>query len=145
MYKKMKYLSEDAKKIREEVFVREQGFENEFDEIDDFATHLVFYEGEEPIAVCRYYKSENPKEYWVGRLAILKQYRGRQIGRYMLEVMEENIKEEGGAKISLSAQVRVQDFYGKMGYLPQGEAYLDEHCQHVHMEKKLYSSQYQKK
>lgn len=137
MYKKTEYLSEDAKKIREEVFVREQGFEKEFDEIDDYATHLVFYEGEAPFAVCRYYESEYPKEYWVGRLAILKEYRGRQFGRHMLEVLEENIKEEGGTKISLSAQVRVQGFYGNMGYLPQGEPYLDEYCQHVHMEKKL--------
>lgn len=137
MYKKTNYLSEDAKKIREEVFVHEQGFENEFDEIDEYATHIVFYEGAEAIAVCRYYTAENPGEYWVGRLAVVKKFRGKQIGSYMLEVLEENIRKEGGTRICLSAQVRAKEFYEKMGYLAQGEPYLDEYCQHVHMVKVL--------
>ena len=34
----------DAKIVRQRVFVEEQGFENEFDEIDDFAYHLVVYQ-----------------------------------------------------------------------------------------------------
>ena len=34
-------LPQEARRIREEVFVREQGFENEFDETDQRAFHLV--------------------------------------------------------------------------------------------------------
>lgn len=33
------YLSDDAKFIRQEVFMKEQGFQNEFDETDDGAMH----------------------------------------------------------------------------------------------------------
>ena len=37
----------EAKAIREEVFVKEQGFVHEFDDTDQIATHLVlFYQGE---------------------------------------------------------------------------------------------------
>ena len=35
------YLPLEAKNIRETVFVNEQGFNYEFDDIDDIATHLV--------------------------------------------------------------------------------------------------------
>ena len=37
-------LSQDARIIRQEVFVEEQGFHHEFDEIDSRAWHLVLYE-----------------------------------------------------------------------------------------------------
>ncbi len=137
MYKKLNYLSPDAKNIREEVFVSEQGFQNEFDEIDNYATHLVFYEKNTPVAVCRYYKDREENTYIVGRIAVLKTYRGNHFGQYILEVLEKNILSEGGEKISLSAQVRVQSFYEKSGYVAKGDIYRDEHCPHIRMEKIL--------
>lgn len=137
MYKKYNYLCADARKIREDVFIKEQGFYNEFDEIDNYATHLVFYEDEYPMAVCRYYKGEREKEYMIGRVAIEKSYRGKKFGKWILEAAEENIRQEGGEIISLSAQIRVQLFYEKMGYVAFGEPYLDEFCLHIHMEKRI--------
>lgn len=137
MYKKLNYLSPDAKKIREEVFVSEQGFQNEFDEIDNYATHLVFYEENTPVAACRYYKDTEENTYIVGRIAVLKAYRGNHFGQHILEVLEKNILSEGGKIISLSAQVRVQSFYKKAGYVAKGDIYMDEHCPHNCMEKIL--------
>ena len=43
------HIPEAARKIREEVFVREQGFEYEFDDIDNRAVHLVMYEAGNPV------------------------------------------------------------------------------------------------
>ena len=40
-YKFFDYLPQEAKDIRTEVFVNEQKFENEFDDIDDIAYHLI--------------------------------------------------------------------------------------------------------
>lgn len=137
MYIKKDYLCDDARLIREEVFIQEQGFHNEFDEIDDLATHIVFYEANIPIATCRYYKGENSNEYIVGRIAIRKIYRGKHIGYVMMKVLEECIFFEGGNLITLSAQIQAQQFYEKNGYTAIGEPYLDEHCQHIHMEKSL--------
>ena len=37
------YLQEDAMNIRRNVFMSEQGYKNEFDEIDDRALHIVIY------------------------------------------------------------------------------------------------------
>ena len=46
--------SPDAKAIRQSVFVEEQGFEYEFDDIDETALHLVLYdENDNPCATGR--------------------------------------------------------------------------------------------
>lgn len=137
MYKKFNTLNENARRIRERVFMEEQGFANEFDEIDESAVHLVFYEDGIPTATCRYFKGEEELEYVVGRIAVLPEYRKNHMGSRMMSFLEENIKAEGGKKISLSAQCRVVPFYEKNGYQVIGEPYLDEHCEHVHMEKEL--------
>ena len=110
---------------------------NEFDEIDSIATHLVFYEGENPVSTCRYYKGDKVNDFIIGRVAILPEYRKNHLGSKMLHALEENIKLEGGKKISLSAQCRVVRFYKKNGYKVIGEPYLDEYCEHVHMEKEI--------
>lgn len=44
---------EDAAAVRKQVFVVEQGFEEEFDEIDSLAWHVVLYDGDKPIATGR--------------------------------------------------------------------------------------------
>lgn len=41
-------LPQDAKDIRIEVFMKEQGFENEFDEIDTISHHIVAFDEENP-------------------------------------------------------------------------------------------------
>lgn len=137
MLKKSNILTDDAKMIRQEVFVEEQGFFAEFDEIDSRATHLVLYENDVPAAVCRYYKGEKPGEYVIGRLAIRKCFRGKQLGKYMVEAAEQEIKKEGAECIKLSAQVRVQRFYEKCGFKAVGERYFDEQCPHICMVKQL--------
>ncbi|MBS7008764.1 GNAT family N-acetyltransferase [Anaerostipes sp.] len=136
-YLKKQNLFDDAKNIREEVFVKEQGFVNEIDDTDKKAVHIVCYDQERPIAVGRYFQGEEKGVYNIGRVAIIKEYRGRQIGRYIMEVMEQNIRKESGRTIYLSAQARVQDFYKKLGYTQRGEAFMEEHCLHIPMKKDL--------
>ncbi|BCN30924.1 GNAT family N-acetyltransferase [Anaeromicropila herbilytica] len=135
--KKFNYLPEDARLIRNEVFVKEQGFKDEFDEIDDIATHIVIYDKESPISTCRFYFHIKKESYVIGRIAVIKEYRGNNIGAGMLTFVEESIKIKGGKSVMLSAQVRVATFYEKQGYQMQGEEYLDEDCPHIWMEKKL--------
>lgn len=63
-------LCEDAKQIRTEVFVAEQGFETEFDDTDSKARHIVGYDGEKPVAVCRYFYDEEHKSYMLSLIHI---------------------------------------------------------------------------
>jgi len=138
-YKKFDFLCREAWEIREEVFVKEQGFQKELDEIDRRAVHLVFYDDCEeahPAAVCRYY-TEEPGVYHIGRIAVVKSCRGKHMGSFVLKTAEELIAAEGGCKVVLSAQTRARGFYEKNGYAAVGEGYDDEGCRHIRMEKTL--------
>ena len=127
----------EAKEIREEVFMKEQGFVNEFDDIDSIATHLVlFWEGQ-PAGVCRFFPTKEPGVWDFGRLAVRKAYRDKHLGSLLVQEAERQIRDQGGAKLALMAQIRVQKFYEKNGYTPFGEPCDDEGCPHIWMEKLL--------
>lgn len=126
----------DAVFIRTEVFVKEQGFKDEFDEIDETAVHIVIYDNDKPVATARAY-TENGAEYHAGRVAVMKEYRKNGIGRILMDCVENEIKKRGGKEIVISAQLRAFDFYKKLGYKPYGQEYLDEYCPHISMKKIL--------
>lgn len=128
-------LSEDEKMIRETVFIEEQKFKIEFDDTDDIATHIVMYLDNHPVGCCRLYKQEN--EYHIGRIAVLKPYRGKGYGEKILLEAEKVAKKMGADCINLSAQVRASGFYEKLGYKKHGEIYFDEYCEHIAMKKDI--------
>lgn len=129
-------LTPDARCIRTLVFVEEQGFTQEFDEIDDRAFHLVAYENHSPIAVCRVYQDTN-SEFHIGRLAVLPRYRGRNIGHTLLTAAEDLIRQEQGARSWLNAQVRAQDFYTRAGYQSTSQFSTEDEVLHCLMYKTL--------
>ena len=134
-YKKLIGLNDDIIKIRTAVFIDEQGFKNEFDETDKTCTHIVLYADKVPVAICRYFKEG--KNCRIGRVAIIKEYRGQGLGNKIMQIAENEIKNEGGRITEVSAQVRVSEFYKKLGYSAVGDIYLDEICEHIRMVKKL--------
>ena len=131
------YLPDEAKEIRCEVFCKEQGFLDEFDETDEVAAHLVAFNSGTPIATCRVFKDEKDT-HTVGRVAVVKAWRGKNIGADILAEAENYIRNNGGKEISVSAQKRVEEFYKKQGYTPLGSIYFDEDCPHIKMIKKLF-------
>lgn len=132
-----KTLCDDALKIRVNVFVEEQGFNDEFDSIDETAFHLVGYIDGVPVATTRFFYENDPKVWHIGRVAVLKEYRKKGLGKMMMERAEKEIKALGGKICELSAQVRASEFYSLCGYRAEGEEYLDEYCPHIKMVKKL--------
>ena len=73
-------LPEDSKSIREEVFVVEQGFTEEFDTVDNRAIHFVAYDDlGSQMGTCRIFTEESDKIYYLGRLAVLKKFRKMNI------------------------------------------------------------------
>lgn len=126
-------LPQEAKDIRIEVFMKEQGFENEFDEIDNLCHHIVAFDEGKPIGTCRFFKENN--HYTIGRVAVLKEYRNKHIGHLLLESVEKEIKRISGDVIVVHAQVRVSSFYEKQGYIQFGQIDDDEGVPHVWMKK----------
>ncbi len=132
------FLCDAARKIREAVFVVEQNFQMEFDEVDEVSHHLVMYTDQgEAIATCRIFKDASPETYILGRLAVLKAYRGLGIGSSLLAEAEILVRKLGGKLISLHSQCRAQAFYAQAGYLAYGEIEYDEGCPHIWMKKHL--------
>lgn len=130
-------LPKEAEQIRKEVFIKEQEFKNEFDEIDNTANHIVMFDGDEAVATCRFFWKDEEQCYYIGRVAVIRQCRGKGFGGEILRYAEKCIKKLGGRKVRLSGQVRAALFYTKMGYCSFGEEYLDEGCTHVMFEKEL--------
>lgn len=131
-------LTPEIRFIREKVFVEEQGFQDEFDEADKSALHLVLYYNGKAVATGRILEENNTeKTYTIGRVAVLLEYRKLRLGIKVLELLEKKAQEIGARKIKLSAQCRAQGFYEQGGYLPQGEVYYDEFCPHILMVKNL--------
>lgn len=128
-------LPQEAKDIRIEVFMKEQGFENEFDDIDDMSHHIVVFDEEKPIGTCRFFKEND--HYTIGRVAVLKEYRNQHIGNLLLESAEKEIKKLNGALIVVHAQVRVSPFYEKQGYIQFGQIDDDEGVPHMWMKKRI--------
>ena len=126
----------DAKIIRKNVFIDEQGFQNEFDETDDTAYHVVGYVNNLPVCCARFF-SDDKNQYHIGRIAVIKEKRSNGYGREIILFCEKEIKKLGGSEIYLSAQTRVCDFYKSLGYIPFGEEYSDEHVMHTAMKKAL--------
>ena len=136
-FKIINELTKEEMSIREEVFMQEQGFKNEFDDIDDSATHIVLYDDGSPVGCCRVYPDEAVGRFIFGRLAVRKKYRGQDMGRKIMEKAIEYLSSIGASYISLSAQVQAKGFYANFGFIEEGAEYLDEHCPHIHMVKEL--------
>jgi predicted GNAT family N-acyltransferase len=135
--KEYNYLPEEAREIRTKVFVEEQGFEEEFDDIDKVARHFVMYSDEKPIATCRTFFNNDKESFIIGRMAVVKEWRGKSIGAKMLKAAEASIRAEGGKKVMLSGQLQAMEFYVKQGYIKSGHIYLEEGCPHICLKKDL--------
>lgn len=135
-YEVSEAIPEDAKAIRKAVFVEEQGFHNEFDRTDDASLHIVAYDGNEPVGVCRIF-TDRDEAWTLGRLAVLKPYRGQHCGANLVGKAEETARSHGADRITLHAQERVSGFYKSLGYRDMGIHDQDEGCPHMWMEKPL--------
>ena len=129
------FLPDEAKRIREEVFVREQGFFGEFDETDKKSVHVVVFYRQKPVGTCRFFADNDG--WHIGRVAVSKSMRGLHAGKRLMRFAEEQIRAADGKTVSLCAQVRAQDFYKKCGYMPFGEIFDEEGCLHRKMVKQI--------
>jgi predicted GNAT family N-acyltransferase len=123
--------------IREEVFVREQGFREEFDSIDSFATHILVLADDSPAGICRVFWDEDRQQFLLGRVAVLSRFRRQGLGEALVTAAEQQVRRMGGASLHLHAQCRITGFYEAVGYTPYGEIEDDQGCPHIWMQKSL--------
>ena len=132
-------LPKEAIDIRYQVFTLEQGFAQEvdLDERDSESIHIVVYDNNKAIATGRMFK-ESDDTYHIGRIAVIKNYRGLKIGSLILEVFEKKAKELGAKIVVLGSQIDKTEFYIKNGYQKYGDIFDDANYPHVMMRKYIY-------
>lgn len=89
---------------------------DEFDEHDGNGTkYIVILDDGYPIATCRFYEI-SPDSVSLGRVVVLPEYRGKNIGRMAVEQAEIWIKECGYKKIEIDSRTVAVKFYEKLGF-----------------------------
>lgn len=122
------------KSIRQKVFVEEQQVpaELEWDLTDPSAEHfLAVVDGQEAVATARLYGIPGAIGF-IGRMAVLPQYRGKHIGQALLQ----HLIGQGAAQYSelrLSAQQHAVKFYQRAGFHLCSDPYDDAGIMHFDM------------
>ncbi len=119
-----------AMNLRVEVFVLEQGFLQEFDELDEKSLHLLGFEDNKAVLTARMYKDDFGYAH-LGRIAVAKSVRQKKYGLKLLDEMERKAKELGFTRMELGGQWQAKIFYEKAGFCAYGEIFMDENTEHI--------------
>lgn len=130
-------LPADAMEIRTVVFVEEQGFVDMPDETDKTAAHILGYDGDKAVAVCRVFRDGESDVYILGRFAVIKEYRGRGIGRELLREAETYVASVGGKRLMLHSQYHARGFYESCGYAVKGVVEYEQGEPHIWLEREV--------
>ncbi len=124
---------EKAYTIRTRVFVREQGVpeEIEMDRDDKRAFHFLAFAAGKAVGTARVVMHRGTAK--IGRMAVLKSYRGRGIGTKLLKRAIVMAKKQDAQKIYLHAQVTVIGFYEAMAFRCVGPVFKEAGIPHRKM------------
>jgi predicted GNAT family N-acyltransferase len=126
---------EKASPIRFAVFVEEQRvpIEIEWDDQDVKSLHALAYSGAgDAIATGRLLPDGH-----IGRMAVLKEWRGKGVGGAILERLIGVARERGDQQIELFAQTHALVFYRAHGFVEHGEVFEEAGIPHQAMRKTL--------
>jgi predicted GNAT family N-acyltransferase len=115
--------------IREAVFIVEQrvSMDIELDGLDE-QCQFVLAEDQDGNAVGTCRLSPNGK---IGRLAVLKPYRGRGVGSALLRAIISIALQQGICDLYLHGQSYAMDFYIKHGFVPEGPEFIEADIPHI--------------
>lgn len=129
---------QEAFEVRRQVFVREQGISEDlvFDGHDREALHMVVKDGERVIGSARVqFLANNHAK--LERMAILKRYRRKGIGREMLLFLDAVWKDKQVQQVIIHAQFEVVPFYKLCGFDELGLPFREAGVKHIKMRKRL--------
>ncbi len=121
----------DLRAVREPVFVVEQNvpIEEEWDALDPLCHHVIARDVDhKPIGTGRL-----TPEHKIGRMAVLKEWRGKEVGAALLQTLIDKARELGWPEVSLNSQVSAIGFYEKFGFVSYGEQFEEAGIMHLSM------------
>jgi predicted GNAT family N-acyltransferase len=129
---------QEAFEVRRQVFVREQSISEDlvFDGHDREALHTVVKAGERVIGSARVqFFTDNEAK--LERMAILKHYRRKGIGKEMLLFLDTVWKDKQVQQVIIHAQLEVVPFYKLCGFDELGSPFWEAGIKHVEMRKQV--------
>jgi predicted GNAT family N-acyltransferase len=118
-------------KLREMVFIEEQKVDPslEFEYEDESLFYLLEIEGK-AVAMGRWRETE--KGFKLERFVTLKEERGRGYGKYIVQEILSDILPTQKI-IYLNAQTQALGFYEKLGFIKEGEPFIEADIEHYLM------------
>jgi len=119
-----------AGEIRHKVFVIGQGVSEEIEQdgLDSSCSHLLAFQDGQPVAAMRMRETREGVKF--ERIAVLKEFRGRGLGRAMVSHALELFK---GCKVYLHSQDHAVQFYEAVGFMATQERTVEADIAHVTM------------
>lgn len=108
-----------AKKIRKEVFVKEQGFPKELDadSNDDCSIHLLALDSQKQIiGTGRLTIAPDNKSGVLSRISVIASFRNKGAGKQIVSELELIAKQNSLNKVTLMPHFYLQRFYEALGY-----------------------------
>lgn len=126
-----KTLEHPASRVRLMVFVAEQKvpLEEEIDALDPLCTHFVAKDSHGMVVGCA---RMTPTGH-IGRVAVLKPFRGRGVGKIVLSAVLDYARAHGMKKLDLNAQTHARGFYEAFGFVAEGDVFNECGIEHIHM------------
>lgn len=109
--------------VRRIVFIKEQHVPEalELDESDSICHHVLVTDADnKPVGTGRIGPDGR-----IGRMAVLKEYRGQGVGSALLAALLDYARQEQYAGVYLHAQLDAIPFYEKHGFMANGETFMD--------------------
>lgn len=132
-------------KLRIDVFVVEQACA--YPELDTWDTHaetrhVCVFENETLVAYCRILDAGTRfPTISLGRIVVHSAHRGKKqadghrIGETLIKhALSIARKQSPKTPVTISAQTALLDYYQALGFIPQGEAYLEDAIPHIEMQ-----------
>ena len=121
--------------VRDQVFTQEQNVarEDELDAFDATARHVLARDlAGNPIGTGRL-----TTERKIGRMAVLKDWRGRHVGEVMLDLLLQQARALHYPDVELHAQTQAVPFYEKFGFATHGDEFVECGIRHCNMRREL--------
>ena len=127
-----------ARAVREKVFIEEQDVprELEWDEWDQRSDHAIALDGRSNVIGTARLLSIGCVGR-IGRMAVLRPWRGKGVGAALLEALLRLAGERGVPEVMLHAQTHAAGFYRKFGFVTRGDEFLEAGIPHVEMSLRL--------
>ena len=116
-------LGEQARQVRDSVFVREQNVpqDMEWDEHDALSRHVIARDGDGGAIGTGRLLSDRQ----LGRMAVLADWRGTGVGRALLERLMEEAACQDMGDLALHAQTQASGFYRRFGFVEEGPEFIE--------------------